>query len=207
MIPKQLFFIWIGNNKPSYVDFAINTFKEVNFDFDINFIHIKDIDKTNNDDVLYVLDKIKNDKDSLYYKIYNRPWAKYSYKNIIGKYSNITDCLKFYYVNKYGGIYLDCDTFPVKPFDSDLLSNDYFYGTNQSNNNLIDYYFMGSQKGKLLNIYENPELRGKLFHINYPDTNSIHKNKQDFYNCSLKYSHNINNNYIIHFFDNTWKKK
>ena len=38
MIPKILHFIWLGPNKPNYVNFAIDTFKKVNHDFEINFI-------------------------------------------------------------------------------------------------------------------------------------------------------------------------
>jgi mannosyltransferase OCH1-like enzyme len=36
------------------------------------------------------------------------------------------DVLKFYLLDKYGGIFLDCDTFPVKPFDDILLQNEFF---------------------------------------------------------------------------------
>lgn len=46
-----------------------------------------------------------------------RPWAK---KHLVGKVGHITaisDAFRFYLLNKYGGIYLDLDTFPVKPFD------------------------------------------------------------------------------------------
>jgi mannosyltransferase OCH1-like enzyme len=39
MIPKILHFIWFGNNIPSYVYFSINTFKRINPDFSIHFIH------------------------------------------------------------------------------------------------------------------------------------------------------------------------
>lgn len=38
----------------------------------------------------------------------------------------MSDALRFYLLDTYGGIYLDCDTFPVKPFDDRLLNMDYF---------------------------------------------------------------------------------
>ena len=41
MIPKQLFFIWLGDNKPKYVDFAVKTFKDVNPDFKVDLMEWK----------------------------------------------------------------------------------------------------------------------------------------------------------------------
>ena len=52
MIPKQLFFIWLGDNKPNYVDFAVNTFKGVNPDFKVDLIEWKIEDIENPSDEL-----------------------------------------------------------------------------------------------------------------------------------------------------------
>ena len=33
----------------------------------------------------------------------------------------LSDVLRLVIINKYSGIYVDCDTFPIKPFDDKLL--------------------------------------------------------------------------------------
>ena len=64
MIPKNLFFIWFGDNPPKYCEFVINTFKEVNPDFKVEFIR-KD---------QHELDNWENSKDEL---------LKFSYKYVL----------------------------------------------------------------------------------------------------------------------------
>ena len=104
MIPKQLFFIWFGENKPEYVDFSINAFKEINPNFNVELIWEKDPFKSNNNDIKDVLELI-HDKNTSYYEIANRPYAKQYYFNYIGELTKLSDCFRFYLINKYGGIY------------------------------------------------------------------------------------------------------
>lgn len=59
--------------------------------------------------------------DSENYNFYKhmtaRPWARKHLVGDIGRITAISDAFRFYVLNKYGGIYLDLDTFPVKSFD------------------------------------------------------------------------------------------
>lgn len=122
MISKQLFFIWLGDKKPDYVDYAINSYKAMNPKFNIEFIRytIDDILNTN-DSVLkcckeYIFQTTKGVKNKYYDYISKRIESKFNFIQIL------SDFLRFELLYYYGGIYIDCDTFPVKPFDDKLMS-------------------------------------------------------------------------------------
>ena len=131
MIPKQLFFIWLGNTPPSYCQFAINAFKDVNPDFKVDFLYwsIEDIEDPK-DEILKssVEDAIKlNRKDRKFVQA-------------------VTNLYRYKILYRYGGIYLDCDTFPVRPFDDKLLDHTEFdvtisWGQNQFI--IRDVFFLG----------------------------------------------------------------
>ena len=121
LIPKTLFFIWIGDDVPSYVDFSINAFKKVNPKFNINFQHI-------------TIDTIEHRKNKIVdrcceYIIDAADGKTNKYSIFINRYINenrkfcqiLANVLRFELLYEYGGIYLDCDTFPIKPFDEKLL--------------------------------------------------------------------------------------
>jgi mannosyltransferase OCH1-like enzyme len=61
MIPKKIFFIWLGNNIPLYIKYVINEYKKINPDFSINFIHynINQIENIfYNKDIYNIYDKL-----------------------------------------------------------------------------------------------------------------------------------------------------
>ena len=68
--------------------------------------------------------------DNILYCIDNILKLNGIYNNIIKHYislnrkfiSILCNILRIELLNKYGGIYLDCDTFPLRPFDDYLLS-------------------------------------------------------------------------------------
>jgi mannosyltransferase OCH1-like enzyme len=215
MIPKQLFFIWFGDNKPNYVDFAVNAFKKVNSDFNIELIYEKDPFSSSNEDIKYCCDivdhKIHIEK---YDNRLKSEWFVQQYKN--NKRQRLCDIFREYLINKYGGIYLDCDTFPVKPFDDDLLNHSSFIATSyvRSINRIItDNYFFGQVKGNdEIGMYDNMEgiVNGK-YHlpceniINNKDKKFLHlKNK--FFKLELKYGESFSNGYIDHYNFKDWKK-
>ena len=81
MIPRQLFFIWLGDDVPLYAKYSMNAYKELNPDFKINFIHynVTEIEniyfnnhiKTKYDELLLnsineILNNIKKYKHTLY---------------------------------------------------------------------------------------------------------------------------------------------
>ena len=218
MIPKQIYFIWIGKlDLPSNINYVLNIFKEVNPDFKIDLIYEKDIFNTNNRDIIRCRDIIlKNDiNDMLHGKhIQCEFYIKVLKNNIIQK---ICDILREELLYNYGGIYLDCDTFPVSSFDNEILKLESFTGRSiiytQNNRIIPDNFFMGSIKG-IKKFHTNREGLIKCdkiidtYHmINFKDQKFLDmKNKFD--NCLLKYGDRLNeqSKYIDHYDSRPWKK-
>ena len=202
MIPKNLFFVWFGNEIPKYVFNVINTFKFVNPDFDVKFIH-KTVDQIEN---IYYKNIIKDEYDKIL------TWhVKHSYNRIINEKKkmpflmDLYDTFRFGLLCKYGGVFLDCDMFPVKPFDDDLLNCDFFkmkrihYGKEY-----IEGGFCGCVKNSKLS---RPKVVGCI-----RDTELLTNDlKNKFFNCTLKYgehySSDTDGNYVEHYGNNTWNPK
>ena len=122
----------------------------------------------------------------------------------------LSDIYRIQLIDYYGGIYVDCDTFPLKPFDEKIISLTSFLVQRHYSNVLgKDNYFIGCQKD---NFYKNTT---KLLQT---DSN-WHANiqylirKKKFFDNTLKYSDiqkytDINKDfYIEHYFDGNWKNK
>jgi len=126
MIPKQLFFIWFGKEVPKFAYFSLNSFKEMNTDFCIDLIHYTIDDVVNcHDSVLnYTKNLIfltkKGIKNKYFDYIKLRIQSKFNFIQIL------SDVIRFELLYYYGGIYCDCDLFPVKRFDPILLNNTNF---------------------------------------------------------------------------------
>lgn len=129
MIPKQLFFIWIGKEIPKFAYYAIDSFKRMNSNFSVDMIHYT------NHDIVTCQDSVINYVKNLIFKTkkgINNKYYQYIKRRLDSKFNFIqilSDVLRFEYIYYYGGIYLDCDTFPVKPFDDKLLSLNNFAQT------------------------------------------------------------------------------
>ena len=208
MIPKNLFFIWFGDEEPDYVKFAINTFEEVNPSFKINFLRytvsqIENKEKVSkfDKDVYKCLDyivnrKYKNNKYTYYIKYYKRKKRK-----TLQILSNI---VRRMLLDKYGGIYLDCDMFPLKPFDDNLLKHKFFMSKNCNISYVPDNNFMGWNKKnywkecKLLDVYSK-RFRNKKRGL-------WNERRKLFFKCNLKYEERHCKNYVEHFLDRTWLK-
>lgn len=213
MIEKKLFFLWIGKDIPNYVFFSINSFKKLNLDFNIELVHIPDLESTDNIDVIETKNKLK-DKNCLLYRIYNSRW-KISNLSHNKKCRDIwfSDVLRIHLINKYGGIYLDCDTFAIKSFDEKLLNMNCFRAMSidiKTKSKWKDNFFMGSQKGKL--SWDNMKyIRTTAFGNNSIFKNSIPEeyiqNRNNFINCIDKFDVNycMKNEYILHFKTLEWK--
>lgn len=123
MIPKNIFFIWIGDlNKFKYQN-NIEMFKKMNPTFSIKFIVSQSIESTN-DDIKECFNIINTQSDSVYAAWYNRPWALDNYNKNMSKIIRFCDAFRLFLLNKYGGIYLDTDIIPLKPFDDKFLNCD-----------------------------------------------------------------------------------
>ena len=71
MIPKKLFFIWIGRDIPKYVYFSMDAFKKMNDGFDIELVHIPQLFGSNNADVIETKEKLKDYKKSMEIVLYS----------------------------------------------------------------------------------------------------------------------------------------
>lgn len=210
MIPRQLFFIWLGNDKPGYVDFCINAFRKVNPDFKIDLIRytveeIENYDKLQSsiydEDLKNCIHYIQTEKDKYVELI--QEYKKYGRKFI----QVIANILRLILINKYGGIYLDCDTFPLKKFDNELLSNDTFCTSTYvdlQNKRKLDCFFLGCKKGIYTKNYYFKK-RYETHDLYYIKSKEWIDSKKMFYKCELEINLDDKSPYYIeHFQDRTW---
>lgn len=224
MIPKQLFMIWFGDNIPNYVQFSINAYKEANPDFIVKLIYfsIKNIEDIYNGKINSIYDKMLNEvifdilnKNEKYKNILNKTYMyilqhqEVFYGKEIRFIQLLSDIYRLRIIQEFGGIYVDCDTFPLKPFDNQLLQLGSFivnrhYNNNASNNVADDNYFFGSISNS------NIQNSIKLLQTNDKWWSNIQYliNKKKFYELKFKYVQQFNQlNYIEHYFDGNWKNK
>lgn len=125
MIPKQLFFIWFGD-LPDYATYSMNSFKQMNPDFNVDLIHYSINDVVNCNDTLinHCKDLIFKTKKGIRNKYFD--YIKHRIESKFNFIQILSDFLRFELLYYYGGIYLDCDTFPVKKFDDNLLNMNSF---------------------------------------------------------------------------------
>ena len=203
MIPKNLFFLWLGNKEPpENHKWVINTFKEINPDFNVEFIR-------------YTQKDIENSKDPILLDAIENAYKDKTKLNKFGLYTTISDIYRFYIIRKYGGIYLDLDTFPYRPFsDGDLLNINHsvFLCTKRCeyNKEIVssDIYYIGSPK---FNDYKSKRPLCFLYSSQIvSEDEEFSKLKQKFMNSELKfgdrYSRADKNLYIEHFRLRSWKK-
>ena len=58
------------------------------------------------------------------------------------------DILRLELLNLHGGLYVDCDTYPIKPFDDALLNHNKLCVNDKINDALVkNNYFLGLQAG------------------------------------------------------------
>lgn len=161
MIQRILHLIWIGV-PPNYVKFSINNYTKINKGFDINFVQytIQQLEQ------LYFEKKIKNKIDELAYSTIENIIHGIKYKNLVyriqdflNSFGNIpfiqifSDIFRLALLNEYGGIYVDCDTFPIKPFDSNIMNMKNFCICDViDGQQCLNNYFIGSN-GEFLNDY------------------------------------------------------
>ena len=121
MIPKVMHVIWFGDNVPSYCRFAIRKYRELNPDFVVK-TYFKTVDQIerihkssvlNEDDVLlkHCIDAILNlDTDYTAQVLKSKNTFKMDFIQVLA------DIFRLEVLNRYGGIYVDCDTYPLQPF-------------------------------------------------------------------------------------------
>jgi hypothetical protein len=209
MIPKQLFFIWFGDTQPNYVNFSINAFKEVNPDFKINFLRYT-INDLNNKNIVSEFDNTVYDCINYIYNLNDKyidtikRYKSYNRKFII----ILADIVRLELLYRYGGIYLDCDTFPRKPFDDKILNCESFYSytytSYDSENRHPDGHFIGCLKGCDVSDFYKYKCEVNTQKYHYFNDEEWIVNRKLFYNCILDYRLYNDEYYIDHFIDRTW---
>ena len=209
MIPKKIFFVWLGDNKPNYVDFAINAFRDVNPSFDTQLIHYSDNDIELSKKFEGPISKILSKEciqSKLHKSLNDKAYIdRYKSSDMVYKIS-LSVPIRYSILKKYGGIYLDCDTFPIKPFDDELLSTHLFApkltGDNSYN---IDCFFIGLDN-KICSFKNPTILETKSGYGIFDKDKKYRELNEKFYNQTLKYGEYYNNP-EIHYIDHYWIRK
>lgn len=210
-IPKLLHFIWFGDDIPQYAEFSIENFLKVNPDFEINFV-TRTIDEING---IKMNGIIENKIDEVISKSINRISSSKEdifvnfqmstiYKHGVQFVQILSDVVRLELLNEFGGIYLDCDTFPRKPFDEGLLNCDFFIVKRSENGGKFrDNFFMGKSLGceSIINPYE---VDATEIPYEYGKKTELLMKKQKFFDLNLKYEKQ-NDGYIYHFENGAWK--
>lgn len=226
MIPKRLIFIQLGPEFPNYGNFCIDNFRQVNQDFEILFVNEPDLNNIKNEDLIECKKLVESDTYNIYKHMTVRPFAKNNFFGQKGKIVALADAFRLYLLNKYGGIYLDLDTFPVKKFDDKLLSYENGFAVNHIKNR-CDYFFLGFNKNcvdsgliRYIKEYDYGQIFNNQVHkLKYEEKyleafkNKVNKLKNKFINKELIFGDSIFNKYIFkeyyidHFRIGSWKNE
>ena len=214
-IPKNLFMVWLGDEVPDYVAFSMSAYKQANPEFNVKLAHftimqLEDIyagkllckdDQIMADAINKIL---KQNDDDAYVKFFKHQLPVYG--NMVRFVQILSDIYRMRLVSEYGGIYVDCDTFPLKPFDQKLLETKSFMVYRHYRDGGIgdDNYFFGSIPGLPANEHV------KLLQTTLKTYSSLQymQRKVKFFNMSLKYAPYLDQPfYIEHYCDGNWKPK
>ena len=126
MIPKIIHQIWIGS-KPIPYEY-INTIKNMNYDYE----HI-----------LWTEEEFK--KRHMYFKCQHQI-------DLIDEICGKVDIMRVEILNRFGGIYIDADTFAIERLDDKFLQNDAFAGLENEIHikNLVGNSVMGFTKKHII---------------------------------------------------------
>lgn len=166
MIPKIIHYCWINkeNNKilPKLVQECIRSWEVYLPEYEIKEWNITNFNMNIN------------------------KFVKEAYEN--KKYAFVSDYIRLYVLNKYGGIYLDTDVKVFKSFDK-LLQNKFFVGW--ENKNTVATCVIGAEKENLI-IKQLLETYNKKSFINTDGTLNLEPNTVLMTTILKKYKININ---------------
>ena len=225
MIENNIFFIWLGDVVPNYALFAVDAFKMANQSFNIQLVH-----KTTAD-IEHPI--VENEVDQCFLDSIRTAIGKYevplhyqeyidNQRRLYGKdirfVQLLSDIFRVQLVNSLGGIYLDCDTFPNRPFDNQLLEDDFCVARHYSKTFVSqDNYFFGCKKKSSIDDFLIPlpyKCFGKQkYRLICQTIPSIQANvkfiyqKSLFYRQQLQYKPNLFNDsfYINHYSRENWR--
>ena len=169
-IPKNIFMVWFGDVLPLYINNTLSEYRRINPEFNVKLVwykfdQFKDaLDKKNilneYDEILYdTANKILH--DDFYTDLKKDLFLRNAFIEIDFCWI-LADVFRLALLNKFGGIYVDCDTFPIKPFDDKLLNYGNFCIMNTKRFPyafLLDNYFIGANgKDKMQNYFNFKKL-------------------------------------------------
>lgn len=228
MIPKILHFIWIGQ-KPLYLNHVINLYKNKNPECTINLVYYSNSELEN----IYFNNIINTKLDNIIFSLLTDIFNKHRYQELIshlisGNYLiNLTytpfiqlfcDILRLELLNIYGGIYVDCDTYPIKAFDNNIFNKDLICIYDKVNNSYIpnNYFLASSKKYQFINYFDTTNKNiFKLIHTNNQQFTRLNQNKDfDFIIRRIKFFKNkltdddfkyiTHNDYFEHYSEFRW---
>lgn len=193
---KNLFMVWVGNDIPKYALHSFNAFKEMNPSFSCDFVHCEIgklgewRDKLHNYSVrgCYDLAKCVETDDA---------WHRCMLSNLI----------RYWLIQTHGGIYADCDMFPIRPLDElSEIERPFRITKKKPHEKFItdDINFMGCRKGE--EAQHRPVLLHpiKLYDFNDPRYVAM---RDRFFSCSLNIGEHYNDPetcYVDHYDSNTY---
>ena len=227
MRDKNIFFIWLGDNIPSYFDYAIKSFSDrLNKNFKIQKITFKteQIEKIG---LLTSPNKLSLVEKQLWYAIQH---VKNNKNEILNCSDNIKfiikihEFFKIYIINLFGGMFIDADTYLIKNIEENIFDiNDVLLCKRCG---YVDKGIIGFRGGFIENIYDlklndifkiilSNSFKQYYFKLldRFDNENNyiLWKNlRSDFFNLNFKLESikntifDSNDNYIMHFNDFSW---
>ena len=218
LISKIIHFIWLGDVLPDYADYVMDAYRQVNPDFELKLTHrtiqqLTDIyngtfSQEDDDIVKQSIERTLNIGDDEFIRIQLR-----MYGDDVRFVQVLSDVLRLELLNRHGGIYVDLDTFPIKPFDDSLLSNTFFAIRRFNGKGFFyDNYFMGKKPdgNRLVNPYDFTKMYGMNALNHYPSnymTIRFMVNRDKFFKHKLQIGDFsfVKDFYIDHYFDGRWR--
>lgn len=191
---KRLFFLWFGDEEPSYAQWSINNYKITHSDWDIHYIH-------------YNIEQIKNYEDlNDDFLVQSVEQCKKTFGNQC-TYARLSNIYRWKILTQKYDTYLDLDTFPIGKLDDFVIQHKnqsvgYFrqqcigYCTNRQ---IDDQWFISNTKKSCINvnvIYKNIDLNKDCVYVHDMCINKEHielfnERRKMFFDCKLKIGDNF----------------
>lgn len=214
-IPKKLFFIWLGNRVPKYAATSMQAFQKVNPDFEVILVHRTTKQLEN----IWTSESLSDTYDIALKKALKRvlleedsytTWQKNFYGPNPSFLQLLSDVARVEILNMHGGIYVDCDTFPICKFDSQLLARDFFAVKRKSNGKyVLDNFFLGKKKDEMKIVVDPYNVPDATFVDHTMPQSAVliyHLLRKKFFDGTLKVDeHALTQDcYIDHYNTRTW---
>ena len=193
---KNFFMIWVGEAVPKYAEHALNAFKTVNPEYSFDLIQ-------------YIPGKSGEWEDKL--KDYKVRGCTDFYRCLDSDDSwhrcMLSILMRYWLIQTYGGIYADCDMFPIKPLDElSSLDRPFRITKIKPPEKFVtdDANFIGCPKG--LVAQEKPLLLFPIKLFDFEDEKYI-RMRDRFFDCSIEVGEHYNDPnmcFVDHYDANTY---